>query len=59
MLQCNEQSMIPCELLAFFLPPAGHPLTLAAQGRFGRLLGVVQGSTRRPTAVFKSSMARR
>ena len=59
MLQCNEQSMIPCELLAFFLPPAGHPLPLFEQGWFGRLFGVVQGSTRRPTAVFKSSMARR
>jgi hypothetical protein len=33
--------MIPCELLAFFLPPAGHPLALAAQGWFGRLFGVV------------------
>jgi hypothetical protein len=39
--QFNEQSMIPCELLAFFLPPADHPLALSEQGWFGRLFGVV------------------
>ena len=41
MRQCNEPSMIPCELLAFFLPPAGYPLALSEQGWFGRLFGVV------------------
>ena len=41
MRQCNEQLMIPCELLAFFLPPADYPLTRSEQGWFGRLFRVV------------------